>query len=147
MNTTSFLQLYVHLVWATWDRLRLITPRVEQVLRPALLAKATELGCTTLAVGAVEDHVHHLLMVPATLPVATIAGELKGVSSFLVNQELGRGEFKWQAGYGGFTVSKSHLDRVERYVQRQREHHSLNRLCADLERIHADQKDREGGPP
>ena len=136
MNTTSFSQLYVHLVWATWNRVRLITPRIEPIVRAALLNKSNELGCTTLALGTVEDHVHHLLIVPPTLPVATAARELKGVSSYLVNREFGRGEFKWQAGYGAFSVSKSHLERVQTYVLRQREHHELQRLWADLERIH-----------
>ena len=64
MNTTSFLQLHVQLVWGTWNRLRLITAKVEAALRRALLAKAAELGCTTLALGVTENHVHHFLSSP-----------------------------------------------------------------------------------
>ncbi|HEY3449424.1 MAG TPA: transposase [Myxococcales bacterium] len=138
MNTTSFLQFYVHIVWATWNRTRLITPRVEAILRPALLSKATELGCTTVALGMVEDHVHELLALPAVVPLATVAKELKGASSHLINQQLGRGELKWQAGYGGFSVSPGHVDRVAAYVRGQRQHHQLQRLWRSLEQIHPD---------
>ncbi len=31
--------------------------------------------------------------------------------------------FNWQAGYGAFTVNKSLVPDVERYIQNQREHH------------------------
>lgn len=33
-------------------------------------------------------------------------------------------DFGWQDGYGAFTVSKSKLPQVIRYIQNQREHHS-----------------------
>ena len=31
--------------------------------------------------------------------------------------------FKWQDGYGAFSVSKSSIDDVTHYIQKQREHH------------------------
>ena len=33
------------------------------------------------------------------------------------------GEFAWQEGYGGFTVSKSVMDDVAQYIRQQKEHH------------------------
>ena len=138
VNTTSYLQLHVHLVWATWNRLRLITPPIEAVLRPSLLAKASELGCTTLALGGIDDHVHHLLAVPATLPLARIAQELKGGSAHFINAQTGERTFRWQAGYGAFTLSRDDLERVTEYIRRQREHHEAHRLWWDLERVHPD---------
>ena len=32
-------------------------------------------------------------------------------------------DFAWQDGYGAFTVSKSNLESVVGYIQKQREHH------------------------
>jgi REP element-mobilizing transposase RayT len=132
------LQVYVHLVWATWDRCRVITPRIEAEVRPALLGKAKELLCTTLAIGGIEDHVHQLLAMPATIPLARIAQELKGSSAHHVNARFGDRVLKWQAGYGAFSVSKRDVERVAVYVRRQREHHGSGRLCVDLEQIHPD---------
>ncbi len=116
------------------------------MLRPTLLAKATELRCMTIAIGMIEDHVHDLLALPATVALATLAKELKGASSHLVNQHLGGREFKWQSGYGGFSVSPGHLERVAAYVRRQREHHQAQRLWHSLEQIHPNLPAREGGP-
>jgi REP element-mobilizing transposase RayT len=79
---------------------------------------------TALQVGGIEDHIHALVMAPATLPPSQIAQYLKGDSSKWIHQEFPelRG-FAWQDGYGAFTVSKSNLPDVIRYIESQRDHH------------------------
>jgi len=32
-------------------------------------------------------------------------------------------KFHWQNGYGAFSVSQSHLDKVANYIERQEQHH------------------------
>jgi hypothetical protein len=32
-------------------------------------------------------------------------------------------DFAWQIGYGAFSVSASHLEKVKAYIRNQREHH------------------------
>ncbi len=53
-----YTELYLHCVWATWDRLPLITPGVEAAVYAAIMSKAKLLDCIPLAIGGVEDHVH-----------------------------------------------------------------------------------------
>jgi len=91
----------------------------------AIAAKCLELRCTPFAVGGVSDHVHLLAALHATVPLATLIQEVKGVSSHLVTHELGRmGLFKWQGGYAAFSVSRSDLEKVRAYVLNQAAHHS-----------------------
>jgi putative transposase len=59
------LELYVHLVWATWDRLPLITPELEPRLYAALVQQARTLSSVPLAIGGIADHVHLLLQLPS----------------------------------------------------------------------------------
>jgi len=40
-----------------WDRLPLITPRIEARLYAAITAKCKELKCELIAIGGIEDHV------------------------------------------------------------------------------------------
>lgn len=40
------LALYVHLNWATWDRLPLITPDIERRLYRNIESEARKMGCT-----------------------------------------------------------------------------------------------------
>jgi len=46
-----------------------------------------------------------------------------GSSKWLNNKKYIAGKFVWQAGYGAFTYSKSHIDKVVKYVLNQSEHH------------------------
>jgi len=79
---------------------------------------------TALQVGGIEDHIHALVTAPPMLSPSEIAQYIKGDSSKWIHEEfrklLG---FEWQDGYGAFTVSKSQIPEVIRYIQNQREHH------------------------
>lgn len=49
---------------------------------------------------------------------------IKGDSSKWINQKgFVKGKFSWQEGYGAFSYSKSHVDRVIDYIRNQEEHH------------------------
>lgn len=127
-------QLYVHCVWATWDRLPLITPQIEEQVHAAIAAKCAELGCTPIAIGGIEDHVHLLAQFPPTLPLTKLVGEVKGASSHLVTHKLApHAFFKWQGSYGVFTVSIRSLDHVAAYVRNQKQRHAHNMLLPTLE--------------
>jgi REP element-mobilizing transposase RayT len=117
-----FTQLYVHLVWSTWDRLPLLTPEVIEILEQAVVRECIELDAGVVAFGAVLDHVHLLIRIPPKLSVSDLVKQVKGSTSHLLTQREGI-PFKWQGGYGAFTVSKSVLPRVREYVLNQEAHH------------------------
>ena len=49
---------------------------------------------------------------------------IKGSSSHWINENrLLRGKFSWGRGYGAFSVSHSHIDRVATYIAAQEAHH------------------------
>ena len=107
------LRLYLHLVWATWDRHPLITPEIERPLYRCIQKEAKNKGCTVLALNGVADHVHLLVSFPTTITIAELVKQVKGVSSYFVNQSLKpTTEFKWQGFYGAFTVSRWDVDKV-----------------------------------
>ena len=96
-----YTQLYLHLVWATWDRLPLITEDMESRLYAAIAAKCRQLKCEPLAINGTEDHIHVLLRLHPTVSVARLVKEVKGASSHLVTHEIKPNEFfKWQGAYG-----------------------------------------------
>jgi putative transposase len=79
--------------------------------------------------------VHVLLRYPPAVSVSELVKQMKGVSSRLVQQEIVPGEFfKWQGGYGAFSLAERDVAMVRRYVHRQEEHHRTGRLSAVLER-------------
>ena len=129
-----FTQLYVHLVWATWDRLPLITPGIREPLTAAMVAKCRELGAELLAVGVMPDHAHLLVRLPATLAIATLVKEVKGASSHLVTHVITPGaDFKWQGAYGAFTLAKEDAPVLRAYILGQERHHAEGGIVAERE--------------
>jgi putative transposase len=126
--------VFIHLVWATWDRLPLITPVIERRLHRNMQSVAEGLGCTVLAVNGIEDHVHLFVTLPSTLELARLTKQVKGVSSHFVNQTLQPPTlFKWQGGYGAFSVSRWDVEMIIGYIRRQKAHHLRSELRQELE--------------
>ena len=133
---TNKIELYVHLVWATWDRQPLITPEIERDLYRSIGDIAHSLGCRVLAINGMPDHVHVLLRIASTLPVSKLVQQLKGSSSHFANDQLHLPyKFKWMGFYGAFTVSRWDVRRIMAYINGQKEHHGMNDLLDDLEKF------------
>ncbi len=130
-----YTQLYVHIVWATWDRLPLITEDIEPRLYAAIAAKCRTLKCEPLAIGGIEEHVHLLARLHTTVAIATLVKEVKGSSSHLVTHEIApRKFFKWQGAYGAFTLRKSEVPQVKAYILNQKQHHAENNVYDEWEK-------------
>jgi putative transposase len=129
-----YTKLYLHLVWSTWDRLPLITTEFEARLYSAILAKCKELRCEPVAVGGIEDHLHLLTRLSPSISISELVRELKGSTSRLMSISLSPGSFfKWQGGYGAFTLRPSEIPVVRAYIQNQREHHQKRTFFEDWE--------------
>ncbi len=132
-----YTQLYLHLVWATWDRQPIIVPKWKAAIGACIQFECLELKVAVIAQYAMPEHVHLLVRFPTTVDVATIAKRVKGASSHLVTHQIAPGEwFKWQSGYGAFAVSKREVPRIQKYIQGQEEHHhhqTFDREWTELE--------------
>jgi REP-associated tyrosine transposase len=128
------LAIYLHLTWCTWDRLPLLNGEFAHDIHRAIGAEAATIGAEIVAIGGIEDHVHVLVSLPATISISDLVKRLKGSSAHLATHLLVPGEFfRWQAGYGAASVSPRHLDQVSAYIANQREHHASNSLISSLE--------------
>jgi putative transposase len=118
----------VHCVFSTKLRRSIIAPdELPQLwsfleLWSFLGGIARKNGFKAIAIGGTENHVHILLSLPATMPLAKAMQLLKGGSSKWMN-DTGDGNFGWQEGYGAFTVGISQQANTIRYINTQAEHH------------------------
>jgi REP element-mobilizing transposase RayT len=130
----SKIELYVHLVWATWRREPYLLPAVERSVYRSIEQEAIKTGALILAMNGTTDHVHVLAKIPATIAVAHLMNQMKGVSSRFVHDQLPDcGHFRWQENYGAFSVGRSQVKRVREYVMAQKAHHTSNTLHAAWE--------------
>ena len=128
------LALFLHLVWATWDRSPLIDPAIERRIYRLIVSQAQDLGCKVLALNGMPDHVHLVITFPTTVTIANIAKQVKGTSSLFVNDTIKPDTlFKWQGSYGAFTVSRWDVAKIVSYVERQKEHHRVGALYPEWE--------------
>ncbi len=126
--------VFVHVTWATWDRLPLLTDEVELRVYRAIGAKCADLGARLVALGGTDDHVHLLVCLPTSLGLSELMKQIKGMTAHLVTHDIAPGEFfKWQGGYGAFSVSPRHLRKVSDYIINQRHHHATGALMPKLE--------------
>jgi hypothetical protein len=68
--------------------------------------------------------------------VADLIRELKRSSSIWVKeQQPCLGEFHWQAGYGAFSISPSHVEGLKAYIAGQEEHHRRESFQDEFRRL------------
>lgn len=72
--------------------------------------------------------------VPPRIAISDLMKRAKGVSSAFANDEADHlSLFRWQEGYGVFSVSRSHLSRVIAYIEKQKRHHEAGRIWPEWE--------------
>lgn len=121
---TSWTQNFYHAVWSTKNRQPLIDPQWEPRLHAFIGGIIKEQECTPYAINGIADHVHVLFRFPSKLAISSTLKHIKFRSSRFVHEEIsGMKSFDWQEGYGGFTISKTQVPSVRRYIERQKEHH------------------------
>jgi putative transposase len=120
----SFVSCLLHVVFSTKERRRIITPVLQAQLWPYLGGIARNNKMKALKIGGVEDHVHILMSLPATLDIAKAVQLLKGSSSKWVHETFpDQQAFEWQAGYGAFSIGISGMADTLTYIENQAEHH------------------------
>jgi putative transposase len=120
----SYISCLMHCVFSTRQRQKFISEELQQRLWPFIGGIARENGMKILAIGGTQDHIHMLLSLPATTPIAKAIQLIKGGSSRWVHETFAAHKnFAWQEGYGAFSISVSQIEVTARYIRTQKEHH------------------------
>lgn len=135
------IEIYIHLIWTTWDREPLITPTLERDLFPIMCEIAERHGAKMLAVNGVSDHVHLLVKFASTTRLCDLVKDLKGTTSRTVNER--EVLFKWRPTYAAFSVSRWNVRALAKYIGHQKEHHQAGTIIDVFESDGEDFKDSE----
>ena len=89
-----------------------------------------------IAVGGVADHVHLLLSLPSTVPIAKAVPLLKSGSSKWIHENFPQSRgFSWQQGYGAFSLSISQQEKTVADIHAQAKHHELVRSAEEFRKF------------
>jgi putative transposase len=121
----SLARLWTHLIFSTKERYPFLSDPTVRVDMHGYLARVLQThDCSTLIVGGCDDHVHALFTLSRNYSIAEIVKEIKRTSSAWIKTiERRYSKFRWQNGYGAFSVSQSHVAQVRNYISRQQQHH------------------------
>jgi REP element-mobilizing transposase RayT len=120
----TFTQIYLHIVFAVQNRISLIQPVWEEELYKYITGIIQNNGHKLVAINGQPDHLHIAVGYKPHQLIPDLLQDIKGSSSKWINEEhFVRGKFNWQGGYGAFSFSNSHIDRIVKYIQNQEKHH------------------------
>ena len=120
----TYHQIYIQTVFAVKYRRAVIEKEWRSKLFGVIGNLINEANCKTIIVNGVEDHIHCFIGLRPAISVSELMKTVKAKSSKYINDHsLTPERFEWQEGYGVFSYSRSHIDRVYKYIQNQEEHH------------------------
>lgn len=120
----TYTQLYIQIVFSVKGRENLIKESFRDELEKIICGIISKQNCKTYAIYCNPDHTHLFVGIHPTISVSKLMEQVKsGSSNWLNSKQYIVGKFSWQDGYGAFSYSKSHIDKVVKYVLNQSKHH------------------------
>lgn len=122
----TYTQLYIQFVFSVKGRKSMIpkTHKAEVHKYITGVVQDQRRRHKMLAIHCMPDHIHLFIGLHTTQSIADIVNDIKtAFSKFIKTQTWMPHNFSWQNGYGAFSYSKSHIDRVVKYILNQEAHH------------------------
>jgi REP element-mobilizing transposase RayT len=128
--------IYVHYVFTTIGRQRIIPEknreRIEKYITGIIKSKRSRL----YAIYANPEHVHFLVSRSPSVSDEELATIIADSSESFINENnLAIGKFRWQQSASAFSVSKKDVDRVCKYILSQPEHHKKYNFDDEYEKF------------
>jgi putative transposase len=121
----TYTQIHVQVVFSVKDRTCIINKHWKNELYKYISGIVQNHGHKILAINGMPDHIHIFLGMRPNQSLSNLLQDVKGDSSKWINQKkFIPGHFSWQEGYGAFSYSRSHVDRVIDYIKNQENHHN-----------------------
>ncbi len=120
--------LYTHFLFTTLHRLPVIEEKHRQRIERYITGIVNNNDSHLYSIYANPEHVHFLISRSPKLSEESIAtpafGGTESSQRFINENNLCASHFSWQDSASAFSVSKSHVDKVCKYILNQPEHHS-----------------------
>ena len=120
----TFSQIYIQVVFAVKGRQNLIHEKIREDLNKYISGIITAKSQKSIIVNGRPDHIHAFIGLKPNMAISDLVRDIKNNSTNYINEnKLIKGKFQWQIGFGAFSYSKSHIDRVYNYILNQEKHH------------------------
>ena len=121
----TYSQIWIHLVWSTKNRTPVLTKEIRHKLFQHICSEAERKGYPIDSINGLADHIHILICLNPKFSISTVVKNIKGESSRWLNEnEVTEEGFQWQDGFSAFSVSKTVVPKVRKYIQEQEIKHA-----------------------
>lgn len=120
----TYSQIHLQIVFAVKGRQNLIQKDWKEELVKYISGIITAKQQKSIIVNGVSDHIHCFIGLRPSMAISDLVRDIKNNSSKFINDKKWvKGKFEWQEGYGVFSYSHSHIEKVYAYLLNQEEHH------------------------
>ena len=120
----TFSKVYIQVVFAVKGRENLINKSWKDELHKYIAGIVKGKEQKSIIVNGMPDHIHAFIGLKPSMAISDLVRDIKNNSSNFINdKKFVKGKFSWQEGYGAFSYSHSHIDKVYQYILKQEEHH------------------------
>ena len=120
----TFSQIYIQIVFAVKGRENLIGNSWKTELHKYIAGTIKGKGQKPIIVNGMPDHIHAFVGLKPVMALSDLVRDVKNnASNFINDNKLVKGKFAWQEGFGGFSYSHSHINKVYDYILNQEKHH------------------------
>jgi putative transposase len=123
----SVYSIYLHLVFVTKYRRKIITPEMVQTMSEVFQRVCVANKSKVLEINGEPDHVHLMIDLHPDNNISQLVASLKGASSRIVRKEFAEPLQKvyskpvfWSSSYYASSAGGVPLERVKRYIQDQK---------------------------
>jgi putative transposase len=128
----TFSQIYIQLVFAVKGRESLILQAWEERLFQYITGIIKNKEQKLLAINGMPNHIHIFVSLKPSCCLSDLVREIKKASNEFINENnLVKGKFGWQEGFGAFSYGHSQIDAVIKYIMSQKEHHQRKTFKAE----------------
>jgi REP element-mobilizing transposase RayT len=132
----TYTQIHIHLVFVVQNRACVIDNRWKDDLYKYITGIVQKNEHKLLAINGMPDHIHILIGMRPSQSLSDLMQDIKGSSSRWINENRFLStRFSWQEGYGAFSHSKSHVNRVIQYIKNQEKHHQQKTFINEFKDI------------
>ena len=146
----SNVKIWVHAVWATKNRERILSKELRRRLFQHICDNALRKGIHIDVINGDMDHVHCLFGLNGDMSISKVLQLIKGESTHWANSSarditveassenagrLTNKKISWADEYYAVSVSESLIDNVRSYIRNQEEHHkrvTFNSECKEF---------------
>jgi len=129
----------IHVVFATKNRLAFINEgEMEKQLYAYISRIVNKQFGLMRRINGMPDHIHMLIEIRCNTVIADMIKTIKCNSSHWINENFSSvllSRFTWQRGYGVFSVGRSTLNVIAKYIDRQKFIIKIFRLIGNLGRF------------